>query len=609
MAIPVTSGSSPGGGKPPHKYAHCAAHVRSTPSSCELPASSATQYTCLAPRLTESMASVRDVPAEVLCSIFRYVNDSTNFYSHAEPLGWIPTITHVCQKWRMAALALPDIWAENICALASDAATDAFLERAKTMPLVFSPKTEHQVTLAEKHMSRLQTFTQTKSLPSSFIQALGQTTLSHLTILRLHRWDGAGDRSYLVDIEVNAPALVELRLRSVFFRVDAPLLRILDVMNDIQRFQYHGLDPVPTSTILSVLANTPLLENLRLEGLHAFDSRVHDDATTAEMQVELPKLRSLYLEDRGNDFGLFRLLRIPPTAELTIENAECETYDELDVTFEAVERHLRTLAYDMLLLHEEQDDACTHVNICLRSSTSSIGDSEAEVFGHGEPAFRLDSTMYYGGEGGSSLTILESFLSRIDVGAIRFLDIGDIGTEEFVELEPEEVREALVPFVNVSTVMINASSMHRHILALGKNSDEDDDDEGGDEDEDEDESESEDSDGSAEETRLVLPALQHLVVQDVSYEDTVEALKECWDALLAVLKRRKRAGFPIRYLTLAGYGEFPSFKFTGEELALVKEQDVSYVRRAEKLVDKLFDSRIHDLEDTRRLVKYVQPLQ
>ncbi|KZV65498.1 hypothetical protein PENSPDRAFT_655712 [Peniophora sp. CONT] len=327
------------------------------------------------------------------------------------------------------------------------------------------------------------------------------------------------------------------------------------------------------------------------------------------IRIELPKPRPLRFEDQSNTHSIYCFEDDTPTADV---GDGCDLGVELAAAFAAYEGFLRSPAYDTLLVYEEQDDGGTHIHVRLRASTST----RAHYDDDGEPEFRLDAPMDPFCEWASSLNVLDSLVPRINIDAIHFLDLGEIGTDEYVEVGANEVRESLAPFTSVSTVMLNSDRERRHILALrgGEDAEEveggdlvnkNEDDDGEDEDEDED---------SANETDLPLPAVQHLIVQDLtgSYKLSFGGLHEAWSKVLAILKERKRAGHPIRYLTLSESEAFPNFK--GEDLLRIKARDREYLRRAEGLVDKIFDSRGYDQNSrgaaflSGRISEYVQEL-
>ncbi|KZV68124.1 hypothetical protein PENSPDRAFT_754340, partial [Peniophora sp. CONT] len=537
------------------------------------------------------MSGGSDLPVEVLCSIFRHMS-----FEYSPPFGdqgWLHSAAHVCRKWRGAAIGLSEFWAENICALRPDAATDAFLERARSAPLVFRARshdrnmhfTKHQLALAEMHLVRIRHFEQPGPssssfipLPASFVNALDRTIMSQLSILHLQRWDTAGDRSFMINFSLIAPVLLELYLDSVFFAVDAPLLRVLEVTNQDPRYR-QSLTAAPTSEILGILKRTPLLEELKLEGMGAFEEVGESDTEVAASHVELPQLRKLRLEDDENNYGLYRLVHAAPSANIDIEEGMCDAGVELFATvFIAMERHLRAPTYDTLVVFEEQDDGGTHVNVRLRSSTGSLGE---KLKGR-DPEFKLDVFM---AERTSSRDIIDALVPHINIDSIRFLDIGEISTDEYEHVEVDEVREIFVPFVNVSTVMLNIEAERRHVLALRREDTEEAKEDG---------SEDEDSDDEGEDGEerggFPLPALRHLIIQDLTGELTrsVGELKEGWTVVLAILKERKRAGCPIRYLTLSEREKYASMD---GDLAAIKEVDQGYIRRAESFVEKVFDSR------------------
>lgn len=568
--------------------------------------------------MNNSMPAGSDLPVEVLCSIFRYL--SVGDFGNARRIEWLLSATHVCQKWRRAAIGLAELWAENLCALVSSAATDTFLERAQSAPLVICGKqlqvngnlTNYQIALAEKHLARIRVLERPGPLPVSFVKALETTTMSNLNVLLLHRWANPENRSFLVEFSLSAPVLQELYLDSVFSKINAPLLRVLSVKNDLQPYQ-GTLQAVPTSAVLEFLSETPLLEELTLEGLNAFAAEDDDEAHDAKA-VELPRLRSVHFKDEGNSYGLYRLVHAAPEADVSITNTLCDG-EELGVTFQSMERHLRTHAYDTLIIYEDQDDGGTHVNVRLRSSASTRSYYDDD----GEPEFRLDAFMDPMGEASSSLSIISTLVPHINIDSIHFLDLGETGTDEYAEFEADELRETLAPFTSVSTVMLNIDASRRHILALrseGAGDDEDEDAEGEEEDGEEDGEGEGDGEGedSGNKTKLPLPALQHLIVQDLTnpYEISIDALREGWAVLLAILKERKRAGRPVRYLTLSDRASFPGV--AEDDLVAIQEQDREFLRRAEALVENVFDSRGYeqdynsDYTRTGRISEYVKEL-
>lgn len=415
-------------------------------------------------------ANALTLPAEVICEIFLHLGPGADDPDLDEDacavlawhVGWLPA-SQICQKWRHAALGFAELWAESLCAFASDKLTDCFFERAQSMPLVFTTErgrlTEHQIILAlsRKRAARLHVFKPGRVLPVSFTRALRKSTLSHLHTLRLKRWQGAGD-NLMTRLRLKTPVLRELYLDSVFFAVDAPLLRVLSVTNNAKAHRGKFRDESTTLAVLAALNNSPLLEQLTLEGTHAFDLLGGSDTLKNwQTTLRLPELHRVRLQDEHNDFGMFDLVQAARTADVNLAIGDCDPADDLPYLFTAMESHMNAPGYDTLIVYEEQDDdGGTHVNIRLRSSHSRR-ERDAET---GEPEFALDVCIAPDRTLGAP-GIIALLAEHIYAPDIRFLDLGEIGTE-YVEVTPAEVRQAFELFKGVTTVRLHA----RHLTSL-----------------------------------------------------------------------------------------------------------------------------------------------
>ncbi|KZV60398.1 hypothetical protein PENSPDRAFT_659595 [Peniophora sp. CONT] len=418
--------------------------------------------------------------------------------------------------------------------------------------------------LAMRHVSQLKVFdAKGWALGKSYTKALRKHTLSQLHILRLGCCKGYEDK-FMADLRLRTPVLRELYLDSVFFAVDAPLLRVLSVKHDVRAHQggifNHG---TTTSVILDALWNSPLLEQLTLEGTDAFDlgdkSVSPEDRETA---LDLPNLRRVRLKDEMSDFGLFYIVCAAPTADLNLAIGHCVPADDFPGTFSAMGDHMRAPGYDTLIVYEEQDKhGDTHVNIRFRSSSSRRGPHGEEA----EPEFALDATIAPNREL-STHDIINLLEPHINVEDIRLLDIGEIGTEDYVEVSPSEVRQTLRLFAGVTTVRLNAH--HLHALRSAQDADEDD--------------------------EPAVPMFQHLIVHDLTNADefTFDDLVNAWDDIIDILQERRHNGLgcPIGMLTLTGRRKFPQ-DLGDFSLGLYEKRDDMYVQYAEGMGAEVVDSR------------------
>lgn len=121
-------------------------------------------------------------------------------------------------------------------------------------------------------------------------------------------------------------------------------------------------------------------------------------------------------------------------------------------------------------------------------------------------------------------------LPHINIERIRHLDIGEIGTDGYFQLDEHEVRGALMPFFDVRTLLLD----YRHVVALCREDASDS----------ESESDSENSSsemGSIDPSELPLPNLDWLIIQN-SLDMPLDVLREAWGTVFTVIEECIRAG-------------------------------------------------------------------
>ncbi|KZV70327.1 hypothetical protein PENSPDRAFT_651606 [Peniophora sp. CONT] len=567
---------------------------------------------------------IYSLPTETLCKIFLYLSDQDPVVPRSNGVHWISSATHVCRKWRQAAIGCSELWANVICAFASDAATDCLFARARSRPLHFSARvaevaeTElgrskveptvhdlsvYQVALAEENLARLRVFEHRGVLPASFVKAITTNPLTHLTILRLRCWRGDAAVSLVVDIQLNVPALRELYLDGVFFALNAPLLLVLEVTHTLE-CEWSEFDNDSSPALLMTLKTAPLLQRLAVSDTfallaeHGLPDLLPDDLKS----IELPILSEISISDTGADFGLYDYLHIPCDVDIHFEDNTCDPGGDLPIIFEAMRSHLLCPKYDTLIVYEKYGDE--HVHISLRRHGSERHHQDLE----GESEFRLDICIDPDPtEPLNTLEIVELLVPYIDTSNIRHLDFGEIGTGDYDEFDEGDLRRVLAPFTNVQTAILNGNPFWSLNVCLCRDEPSEPDAEKGCESSDEGISvtvtdanlytsgEGSNSDlwrrrhlnaqrlakkGAINPSELTLPNLNHLIVQDLSNADVMDGslLEEAWDAVFEVVEERIRAGRPLKALSLSGYRHL-----TG--LDDLREEDAEYLRRADELVD------------------------
>lgn len=573
---------------------------------------------------------INSLPTETLCKIFLCLSDQDPVVPRSNGLHWISSATHVCWKWRQAAIGCSELWSDVICAFASDAATDCFFTRAQSRLLHFSARMEkvgenkygclvkettvhdlsaHQVALGEENLARLRAFEHPGTLPASFEKAITRNPLTHLTILRLRCWRGTHASPLVEDVQLNVPALRELYLDGVFFALNAPLLLVLEVKNT-----FDEIADAPSPALLLTLENAPLLQRLAVKSPFALQVE-HDDLPDLlpddSKFIELPNLSMISFSDTGPNLGLYSRLRIPQDVDVHFEYTARHAGTDLPIIFEVMQSHLICPKYDTLIAHFTYDEHWNRfAQIRLRRHGSERYHQDLE----GESEFRLDVCIFSrSAEQLHMLEIIEALVPYIDTSNIRYLDFGEIGYGDGVFYEAD-LHEALAPFTNVQTAILNGS-WDLEVCLCREDSNESDA-EGSWESLDEGDSDAAADDwtpgeeseslrqrrrlnaqrlmkkGAIDPSELTLPNLRHLIVQDVSNDEgmnlamDVGILRGAWTAVFEVMEERIRAGRPLKALSLSGYHDLSGPSRRADlDLRDLREVDAECLRRAHESVD------------------------
>jgi len=110
---------------------------------------------------------------------------------------------------------------------------------------------------------------------------------------------------------------------------------------------------------------------------------------------------------------------------------------------------------------------------------------------------------------------------------IRHLDVAKLEMDEDYHVEAGDLRTALLPFTEVETAAINSNLGHLHIFEDRWRTDRE---------------------------KILLPSLDHLIVQDLSGKTYMSAdnLTDAWALVYDILDLRASLGFPISMLTISG---------------------------------------------------------
>ncbi|KAI0044086.1 hypothetical protein FA95DRAFT_1608821 [Auriscalpium vulgare] len=277
------------------------------------------------------LAPISRLPPEALTHVFWYCTQAVEWRPQVRILGSI-RLTHVCRRWREAALADPGLWTCLPFHL-GDQWVDESLARAKTLPLIIDTTKNVQVHEV-----------------SSQSEALIRRCIARTRILRLDADAFRNVSAFLNSLTSAAPLLEELSLRATrrhmppmvsrFLGDTTPALRhvtldgrfpwlvvllkgllSLKIVNDLAR-------PVD---ILATLKHLPSLQELDLTHLHGLTP-----VSPSSFRHALPQLQHLRWTGAFNDcIYLLNHLTIPITTNVVI-NVSSSMESAADVFFHAL---------------------------------------------------------------------------------------------------------------------------------------------------------------------------------------------------------------------------------------------------------------------------------
>lgn len=302
---------------------------------------------------------VERIPIDVLREIFLFIRDSDPV-TLEDKLWWIPQVTHICKRWREVGLNHTVLWADGVCDLVSQDATDTILERARNAPLKFYQRrwrragfgnqfitriTPYQLSLAIKHISSVDTLFHAD--PYDWSSVFSGKTLPRLRALGIRGRDtrlksSNTETAYTDEFIMDAPMLNELTLYSIFFSANVSALRYLKI--GFSRVN-HLTERISPDLLLSFLNHTPLLEEL---DLCFVAKRGRITGAPVDYEVVLPKLRKLRYQDFFDTLSLWRSVIAPPSLLINVLIEElCEWKASLFSVHRSLgtSSHLRTIVF------------------------------------------------------------------------------------------------------------------------------------------------------------------------------------------------------------------------------------------------------------------------
>ncbi|KAI0750295.1 hypothetical protein C8Q80DRAFT_1270015 [Daedaleopsis nitida] len=271
-------------------------------------------------------APIHKLPAEILSHIFAYV--CTRRRANAESMpdhAALITITHVCRLWRTVALRYATLWSHislhHMSAL-------AFARRSQTALLtvivsIRGKRWQRKMGLLRRLLPRIRTLHVTVTWMDDLLKLADTLSSQHITSLTLQ-----------VSIKrVNGRPVFLPSLGTIppMFEGLSPSLRSLTILTNIHwcfpsghfpgltslRLIHDGsLDSMSFSHLLSLLSNTPSLEDLEVRSSFPFSQSQESPSTVSE-PVCLSRLRRLAIAT-GVLFALYSKLSMPDDAMVTL---------------------------------------------------------------------------------------------------------------------------------------------------------------------------------------------------------------------------------------------------------------------------------------------------
>jgi len=352
--------------------------------------------------------------------------------------------------------------------------------------------------------------------------------------------------------------LYKLTLHGFLFLVTAPNLRYLEI-----NFDGSQSDRIPSARFLSLLATTPLLEEIIINGALRRDNPTK---AFAGREVTLSHLQKLHYVDESGGLVFWRSVLAPPELAIRIELEDSVIARDLTLLFISMARHLRNPSYDSLSIRELQDFDESRISVNVWGSSQLQDDVEGRpgiIKPVGFSLKALAGIMEMDRDFETS-HVLKALAPNLQITNIRHLDIADSGPDEYIDYNVWDLRPALIPFTGVETVVINSELGHIYDFDQWWGDDRD---------------------------KMLFPALRHLIVQDLSAKKKMETidLEQAWWSVHKILKFRASSGFPVPALTLTGKEISPDSFL--DEARIFTKIDEEGLQKTRELVGKVVDIR------------------
>lgn len=288
-----------------------------------------------------TLIPIEALPEEIILDIFAILVHST----FAPSYGWL-AVTHVCRRWRTAALGCPVLWTRVHCAFPDSGKLDrldAFIERSQSCPIdVDLPfnmswcyNTSFQRLQVQRHRWRV---VKTLEIASGFFFELPDLQVSKLTLPLVETLDvHFGDFGASQDLNgITNPSLPVLkRFTSNFVRW--PVLKTWMVPT-LVHLEISGHDHLHTTSLADWIdALRPLSSLQSLSLSNTFDQMLLAEGiagvSSSQTPINLPFLRTLRLvahtqSSLGPCASLLEHIVSPWSTEVKIEAQEPLEVDE-----------------------------------------------------------------------------------------------------------------------------------------------------------------------------------------------------------------------------------------------------------------------------------------
>ena len=327
-------------------------------------------------RKKNKRALISRLPVEILIQVFSYYSASDR-HPHVRfrtPPPWL-AVTHVCQRWRQAALSSPILWVDIITTNYRWA--EEMLERSRDVPIhitvddagsVQTPSDVRAARLLFSKIHRAQSLVMTCAdtilacMPILF-EAEAAPLLEELTITNFHP-SSALDLVERPLFSGKTPCLQFLSLHhcrvpwsSPFFRCDLVYLSLSHIPRDHRPHLQQLLDVLKSLTRLECLQLDEALPN-------HISSPTESESLTSLLSVErlvLYRLRffSLCAKSAFDILDLTARLLVPPSALFQLI---CEEFEQYTPSIDSGDVMLAALASHLCAPRDTPTDSCNSVD-------------------------------------------------------------------------------------------------------------------------------------------------------------------------------------------------------------------------------------------------------